>query len=367
MPPENNANKNNPGMGAFNVGIDPVFRGNPNMQTKAPNQGAPLSAYGALTSQQYVPNTPPVSTPKPVINTNTGPKSIIRTYKGDLESAIQTEHLSSINIAIAENQKMHNQIRTETQTEESAPSEYSKSKVIIFISVAFIIAGIAGVTLTFLFKSPATDSVVQIQELPSLITTEYKGELNIDTTVKDKLIGTLASKLNDSQITVNNLYNIYITIGTSSKKIITSGQFVSLMGFKMPDIVKRTLLPDFMVGTFSFGRNLPFIILKSSYFENAYAGMLAWEKDLEKDMQILFRLPGYDNNGGILSDLTPTTSKNFVDGVIINKDVRLLRGDDGEIMLLYGIIDKETIIITVSDVAFKELINRLNKEKGLKR
>jgi hypothetical protein len=139
------------------------------------------------------------------------------------------------------------------------------------------------------------------------------------------------------------------------------------MEFKIPEILKRTLLPDFMVGTFSFGKNLPFIILKTSYFENAYAGMLSWENDLEKDFQVLFRLTGYQTAGGILAELTPTTIKKFSDSVIVNKDVRILKDETGQIMLLYGIIDKETIIITVNDTAFKEILTRLNNEKTLKR
>ena len=53
--------------------------------------------------------------------------------------------------------------------------------------------------------------------------------------------------------------------------------------------------------------------------------------------------------------------------MIVNKDVRILRDDNGNMILLYGIVDKETIIITVNDTAFKEIITRLNKEKTLKR
>ena len=87
----------------------------------------------------------------------------------------------------------------------------------------------------------------------------------------------------------------------------------------------------------------------------------------QKDFQILFRLPGYEKAGGILDQLTPMVAKKFEDGVIVNKDVRILRDDNGNMILLYGIVDKETIIITVNDTAFKEIITRLNKEKTLKR
>ena len=44
----------------------------------------------------------PVSTQKPAVTT----RPVIRTYKSDVEETVQAGHLSSINIAIAENKKM---------------------------------------------------------------------------------------------------------------------------------------------------------------------------------------------------------------------------------------------------------------------
>lgn len=368
MPPEENTNKNIPNLDPFKVsGIDPVFKSASNQQNNPNNQGLPANAYNVLSSQKYIPQTPTAPIYIKPVETTATPKSIIRTYKGDLESAVQNDHLSSINIAIAENKKMHEQIRDESMEAQPA-NDYSKNKIILFVSLILIIIGIIGIAVAYLINAKNTSPAIVTQELPSLITTEYKGELNIDSIAKNKFVSALSSKLNDTQITVNNFSNIYITSGTSTaKKLVNSSEFVSLAGFKMSDLIKRTLLPDFMVGTYSFGKNLPFVIFKTSSFENTYAGMLDWEKDLEENFRLLFRLSGYEKSGGILTELTPTNYKKFEDGVIINKDVRLLRGDDGQIMLLYGIIDKETIVITVNDVAFKEIINRLNKEKGLKR
>ena len=371
MPPEENTNKNNSSFNPLKVGIDPIFKGTPNQGSKPVDQTAPISAYGVLNNQKYAPTQPPTDNSFKALDNNiSSPKSIVRTYKGDMESAIAADHLSSINIAIAENKKMHDQIITqpeEIQAEDNN-SGYSKSRIAIFISLILIIIGIIAIGITYYIKSQDPAETAQVQELPSLITTEYKDELNIDSVAKNKFPLTISAKINDIQIPVNNFYNTYITVGTSSnRRLASSTEFISQMSFKMPDIIKRTLLTDFMVGMYSFGKNLPFIILKTSSFENSYAGMLTWEGSLQKDFQVLFRLAGYENAGGILDQLTPTTVKKFEDGVVMNKDVRILRDDNNNMILLYGIIDKETIIITVNDVAFKEIINRLNKEKTLKR
>lgn len=352
MPPEDNK---------YQVGIDPIFTGQ-----KPEDKTVPASAYNVLTNQQYSPSQNTTPPPPPSSNTASNPKSIVRTYKSDIASAIAANHLSSINIAIAENQKMREQANLQ-QGQTSTPENSSKSKTIMLISLTLFGLAIISLGAVFLL-SGGSQKTVQVQELPALITTEFKDESNTSLIAKSKIIGTLASKLNDSQITVNNIYNTYLTLGTSTgRRLITATEFVTLMNFRMPDMLKRTLWPDFMVGMYAFGKNLPFVIFKSTSFENAYAGMLAWETDLQKDFRLLFHLPGYESGNSFLSELSPQEIKKFEDGVIVNKDVRILRDDNGEMIFLYGIIDKETIIITVNDIAFKEIINRLNKEKTLKR
>jgi hypothetical protein len=363
MPPEEIKNKIN--FDTLKVGINPVFNGNSDQEEKKVDSETGSGVSAVLDNQKYTPSKIPETFPEIEIKKGET-KSIVRTYKDDIEAAIRENHLSSINIAMAENDKNRNK-NNRIEEEKIVPeSNYSKSKIIILFSIILIIIGIAGVGITYFLNR--NDKTIKVQELPALITTEYKDELNISTIIKGKFINALSSRLNDTQIPVNNLYNVYITSGASTTKtLLTSSEFVSLADFKMPDIIKRTLLPDYMVGMFTFGENLPFIIFKSSYFENAYAGMLGWEKDLEKDLKVLFRLTGYENNDSILDKLTPTSIKSFEDMVIANKDVRLIQDEKGEIILLYGIIDKETIIITVNEKVFKEIVNRLNKEIGLKR
>ncbi|MFA7252366.1 MAG: hypothetical protein WC027_00735 [Candidatus Paceibacterota bacterium] len=362
MPPDEN--KNNSNFSPLKVGIDPIFK---NSQTKT-EPPVSNSAFGVLNNQQYTPTANPI--PNQIPNQTTFPKkSLIRTYKGDIESTVQADHVSSVNIAIAENEKMRGKLESgevvNIQTENKA--EYSKSKIIIFVSLILVVVAIVGIGVTLFLKNKTSSTTVATQTIPTLITTEYKDELNTVGLNKNQFVTTLSGKLNDIRIPVNNFYNTYVTTGTStSKRLITAQEFVTLSGLRMPDQIKRTLLPDFMVGMFSFDENMPFVIFKTSYFENTFAGMLAWEKDLEKDFQVLFRLNGL-TSGGLLADLSPTTAKKFEDSVIINKDVRQLKDTDGNVILLYSILDKDTLVITTDEEAFKAIVDRINKEKSLKR
>jgi hypothetical protein len=333
--------------------LDPVFTGQ--QPTAKP---VSTGAYNVLNNQQYVPSQTTSSTgnstAKLAEQIEARPKSIIRTYQGDMASAIEKDHLSSINIAIAENDKMRQQIQTQP-AETIGAGEYSKSRVLIFVSLLLILIGVGAMVAIFIFRSPQTTPTVSTPTIATLITAEFKDELKIESVATNRLANVLSSRLNDLQIPSGNFYSPYLMTGTSSnQRSLTALEFITLAGLKTPDLIKRALQPSFMIGTYSLDKNLPFLILKTSAFENTYAGMLEWEKDLLGDFEVLFRL-------------APLTGVKFEDKVIINKDVRLIRDADQKIVLLYSLADKETVIITTSDLAFREIVNRLNKEKGLQR
>lgn len=371
MPPTENTNKNVPSFNAPKIELDSIFKKN-NGQVSTPSaQNIPSDVFGVLNNQKYTPSQTPIANntiPNPV--NNPAQKSIVRTYKSDVESAISANHLSSINIAIAENEKKHEQIKADPQKAEEYEEGYSKGKVALFIGILLIIIGGGSLGALTLLKKQNPNQVIIKTELPALFTTEYKDELNVSNLAKDTFVKSLAGKINDIQIPVNNFYNTYITTGssTSQRRLISSAEFINLSKFKIPDPLKRSLSPFFMIGSYSLDGNSPFLILKTNSFEIAYAGMLEWEKTLERDFRQIFYLEGYETITSLAESLSPTNViKKFEDRVINNKDVRLIKKTDGKIMLLYGIIDKETIIITTSDWAFKEIIDRLNREKSLKK
>jgi hypothetical protein len=361
MPTQYNINNNVPGVNPIRVGIDPAFKGDQKITTPINTES---NAFNILSNQKYTPSGTPAPDVLSGIKRDPGaPKSMVRTFKSDIESVIQRDHLSSVNIALAESGRARSQMIAEPSPSKS---NFSKSKIIIFISLLLIIGGVGAMGTIYFINRPSSGPVAQFLNIPSLITTEGKTEFDISSVSKSNIVSLLANKLSNSQLKTGNFNNAYLTTNLSTgKKLVNSTEFVSLMNFSMPEMIKRTLLPEFMVGTYYSGKNLPFVIFKTSYFENTYAGMLEWEKDMELDFRNLFKLSGYDSAEGILERLT--SSAKFEDASISNKDVRVLRDDSGKIMFLYGIINRDTIIITVSDTAFSEIIDRLNNEKSLKR
>ena len=145
-----------------------------------------------------------------------------------------------------------------------------------------------------------------------------------------------------------------------------------------PDILMRNIRPESTVGIVHAGSETrPFFILKVSSYERTFAGMLAWEQDMRASLTQLY--PSYPN-APVVSEPEPaattttTTSSTtpfvipppavapveFVDAIVRNYDVRILRDADGRSLMLYGYYNKETLIIARDEAAFLELVTRLN-------
>ena len=158
-----------------------------------------------------------------------------------------------------------------------------------------------------------------------------------------------------------------------------------------------------MLGTYNDnGTAAPFIILTNNFFQNAYAGMISWEKTMPDDLVNVFgyadktvkqentvttvlpisfastsptstpALPNFASStatSAIPSFVyTPPISSyfniqgSFKDGVIDNKDVRAFTEPDGTMLVLYSFVDNNTIVITTDENALAEIINRLEKQ-----
>lgn len=364
MPPEEN--KKIPEIEKVKVDIDPVFKG-VDVKAKNTNQSTSQSAFRVLNNQEFVPSELKKSNPvenKPL----PAHSSIIRTYNSDLAETIKKDHLSSVNIALAESQKNKNEQSIGQNT--PVQNKSSSTVILIVISIILVLAGSATLVKLYIDQKNTPPPIVAPVELPTLITAEKKNKINIDSISPDNFIETIAENLGASTSNNGEVFNLNLTTGSSTaEKLISSNDFILLTRLAPPDSLTRNLLPSFMIGSFasSSGSNLPFLILKTSSIENTYAGMFNWEKNMRRDFEELFMLGSHDQNIEISSTSTPISTESFSDAVLANNDVRILRNENNQTELLYGIVDKQTVIITVNNIVFKEITNRLFNQKLLTR
>jgi hypothetical protein len=333
---------------------------NPTEKTKNDNTNA-VSYYagGEIKTEPMakVPQ-PPLNSVTPIPQKQT--RSIIRTYKSDVEESIQTSHISSINIALAENKKMFGQAK---KTEIDVKKQ-GINKSIIIISLVLIFGGALVIIIPkILINMQYGAKQVPVETVSSqpLITADLEEKINIADINANMLATTLKERVDQSATSLGQVKNIYLTEGTGKdEKLLTASRFLQLIGANVPDAIQRTLKDQYMFGSYNFNGNQRFLILKVGEYDTTFSGMLAWETYLWQDFKELFELS--DNSATSTSSLAIESAK-FQDATFDNKDCRVVKDSNGNIIFLYSIIDQNTVVITTSTDTLKELINRLSKAR----
>jgi hypothetical protein len=287
-------------------------------------------------------------------------KPIIRTYKSDVEETIQTSHISSINIAMAENKKMLGQARqSEIETKKSG-----LNKNILIISLVLIFLG----ALTFLIPKLLIQMQYGVKAAPietvssqPIMAVDLEEKINIKDLNLNRVSTTLKERVDQSATQLGQIKNIYLTDGEGTEeKLITSSKFLELIEANIPPEIQRTLKDPYMFGLYNYNGNQRFVILKVGSYDTTFSGMLNWETNLWQDFKELFDLK---------SESTASSSsygieiQKFQDATFNNKDCRVVKDASGNIIFLYSIIDENTIVITTSTDTLKEIINRISKAR----
>ncbi len=99
-------------------------------------------------------------------------------------------------------------------------------------------------------------------------------------------------------------------------------------------------------------KSVPFILLDTADYTTARGGMLNWETTIYEDVSLLFNYNQLYDTGSIKTAV-------FTDAVIEKNDVRILRTLSGVELLVYGLKNRDTVIITTNSTAFIEITNLL--------
>ncbi|TSC67322.1 MAG: hypothetical protein CEO19_282 [Parcubacteria group bacterium Gr01-1014_73] len=281
----------------------------------------------------------------------------LRTLRGDIEEVVKEGRTSAVKIAVAETQRATGAV--ETVSNFTAPRREWPWKNILIGAAGAILIAAAGVGLYFIYKkvSAPEPTVISVKR-QTIINTETEKTLDISNFARPKIIAMLnAEKIflpkNLSTVVGLNFVRKTGSFGSESStttEAVASGDFLEQLQVQANTPFVRALAPDFVFGFHILGQPEPFLILKASAYDFAYAGMLRWENYFAADLGSIF-----------LSTTTP--SNLFEDKIIYNKDARVLRGADGAIRLLYSFNDKNTIIITTNEITFKNLVDRLRAAK----
>ncbi|MEK7175559.1 MAG: hypothetical protein AAB693_02025 [Patescibacteria group bacterium] len=222
--------------------------------------------------------------------------------------------------------------------------EVKKNKIFIFVSILFIVftLGILFFLITFKKEIFSVNLEKQFTSIIFIDKSEFKEIYNFN---KNEILRSIFTEQN--KIKNNEIKGIYFT---ENKKVIGFYRFSELI--KVKENLDITFFKDnFLLGFFKKEGSSFFILLKVNSFNLVFPSMQNWENKMFNDLHEFFKIT-------LSSETKYLLTKNFEDGFIQNKNARILYDKDGKIVIMYIIVDDNTIIIADTENTAQELILR---------
>jgi hypothetical protein len=289
------------------------------------------------------------------------PEKSLRTLETDIRDAVERRNASAASIAIAEQVRVPQMEDPAGGAKPDGNNESSglgKKFFIILVSLVMIGIGLGGAYLLYL-KSPLAPQPVAPAKpatIAGIVTPDSQATLDLSGASQSTAEAKVKAALTNIKGPSGSIYQIVpigATSATGTKSIMTAEDFIALTGLQMPDALARSISGPWMLGTYNDnGVAAPFVVFSDDFFQNAYAGMIDWEKTMPNSLSNIFSYSG--------------TQGSFLDGVIQNKDVRLFMTPGGNVLFLYSFVDNNTIVITSDGNALTEIIHRLENQSFIR-
>jgi len=288
------------------------------------------------------------------IQPNNNPKSPknIHTYMSDMAEVVRQNEMSVIKIAVEE------QKRRETTDYYQKIEKQSKGKIFWIIGGLIILAGAIALTYFTLQKKKEINTPPVIIKTPeTLISFDMEESIDFTNIINKIDVINIFEKELATREASESIKAIFLKKQTNEiQNTLLLESFISSLKTNIPSSLLRSFSPDYMIGTYTpvslYDKSHLFLILKINDYNQAYAGMLEWEKTMLTDLFSLFNIKIDEKNKDLFE-------KSFKDIIIKNKDARILYTSDGTDILFYLFPDKNTLIISDNQEAVKEIITRL--------
>jgi len=290
----------------------------------------------------------------------------VHTYKSDFSEHATESGASRISMVAAQADAVRAPV---------VLTQKKRTNTVAFIAGGMlVIAGLGAVYAAYRFAVGEPPIPVETY-VPSLIFADERVRLEGSAEdLRTQLASGAGLSLSEGDVAV-----AYLSFSTTTKEqgtieIVASGkELIEALALPAPAVLLRAIEPQSMAGLAHVGdATHPFFILRVDSYERSFAGMLEWEPTMERDLSLF-----YPPHPVLVVEPPPTISTtteasttpvvapppfrlSFVDEVIGNRDVRVLKDADGRVVMLYGYRDKETLLLARSPEAFLELLERLS-------
>lgn len=316
----------------------------------------------------------------------------LQTYQGDIESLVGEKQVSVVSIAAAEADKRA------AQPAQQAPEGRPWVKKILIVAAGVALLAAAGGIGFYIYLALQPVPLSQQAPAPFIsVDDTYTAVLQPSDQRQQSMEALMAAKRGVS-LSLGLVARIQVAKpapagGTLSE--VSAPELLQVLAPAIPLSLVRTLEPQMLLGIHSYDENQAFMILKADSYETAYSGLLAWEDTMREDLTPLFARtpavrpatpapvlpPAATTTAATSTGQTSTSTQaaattsqpalpaapalflqsTFVDQIVENRDARVLLNQEGDILLLWTMLDRSTIVITTNQATLREIISRLSQ------
>ena len=300
----------------------------------------------------------------------------LHTMKSDLQGVVRDDNISVIRAASMESD------RQKGAPVLTKPPERSRWRsVVLILTGTLVLLGLGGAALFAVYYLKTTK--------PSSTPATALGLLFAEQQIALQLTNQAPSSVKQNVVTVMNggmgagaVVEIIPIVDDSEnagqQRRATLSEFLRSLGARPPDELVRALSDDFFFGIHAAGVASPVFVLPVTSYDHAFAGMLAWEKNINAELAGPFVKVSPFKPTVFPTEVSTTTStttpeiveellppRTFEDLVMRNYDVRALKDDGGTIVLYYSFPTQNLLIISASPYSFPEVLSRLQAARKL--
>jgi len=251
------------------------------------------------------------------------------------------------------------EMATATQTPAETPvaiiepisTDHSENEVVIKDERRYGINRLSTNTLTLALLALGVAIVITVLVARPLMNTNQTSPVEVYTDETQPIAGAQLVKLTvtDSQSLLRQIDDstiaqdfgfVDVQVYTPSGQIVPPTRVLELMQFQVLPSFSQSLTDVRFV---YLNQSKPIVVFTFVDEETILGGFLAWESTMHNDLRLIYDLP-----------LTQTTS--FTDQTVNGIDVRVLLSETGQTLVVYGMINENTALLTNSLTDFTQVI-----------
>ena len=271
---------------------------------------------------------------------NETPNKIVETYAEDMAKIIENDQSGLIKKIVHEEEGY--EIAERNLSPESRKNKFFMVAGLLFILIAFF-------TLFYFFQKSEIPTVPIERQFTPLIFNDKSIFLEVKDFKKDQIAQAVRSEVNATDVKNGGVEGIYLT---ENKNMLGLRRFIALIRSSfIPDSVDF-LSDNFLLGVVNGETKDFFALFKVRSLPDVFETLRAWEDKMFFDLQGFLKVP-------VTSETKYLLTKEFEDGVIENKNARILYNKDGSIVMMYVFADDNSVVITETIPAAHEIMLRL--------